>query len=43
MEEFKMFDIVYVDLSGSKIGSEQTGIRFVPGKQGTYSVESRLH
>ena len=27
MEEFKMFDIVYVDLSGSKIGSEQTGIR----------------
>ena len=27
MEEFKMFDIVYVDLNTSKIGSEQTGIR----------------
>lgn len=27
MEEFKMFDIVYVDLNTSKIGSEQSGIR----------------
>ena len=27
MEELKMFDVVYVDMTTDKVGSEQSGVR----------------